>query len=365
MKLIYCINSLQNSGGMERVLTTKVNYLAEAFGYEVHIALFAMMGEPFFPLSQKVTIHNLDCRAKKDYHRKLEQLLMRIHPDITISLYGTEYTFLYRIKDGSRKVVEFHFSKYYLTHLVKGIRYLEYRPLHYLKAWFLQKREEYYARKYDKVVLLTQQDLKLWGNKSNMCYIPNPLSFRTDKKTDLTQKRMIAAGRYTAQKGFDLLIEAFHLIADDFKDWKISIYGEGQDESLLKELIRKYDLEKQIILHPTTSSIQEKMLESSIYILPSRYEGFGLVLTEAMECGLPCIAFDCECGPGEIITGQTTGILVPTSNINFLAQAMRQLMNSDILRNKYGRTGKEKVANYYAEKIMPKWKILFENIRNS
>lgn len=365
MKLLYCINSLQNSGGMERVLTTKVNYLAEHYDYKVDIALYSMDREPFFPLSQKVTLHNLDCKTKKEYRIRLEQLIMTNRPDITISLYGREYSFLYKIKDGSRKIVEFHFSKYYLTHLVRGIRHLKYRPLHYLKAWFLQKREEYYAHEYDKVVLLTRQDLNLWGNKPNMCFIPNPLSFRTDRTADLSQKRIIAAGRFIAQKGFDLLIDACGLIATDLRDWEINIYGEGQDEDLLKELIRKHRLEKQIVLHSSTAHIQDKMLESSIFVLSSRYEGFGLVLTEAMECGLPCIAFDCECGPGEIIIDRTTGILVSPIDANTLAQAITLLIDSETLRMKYGEKGKEKVACYYLENIMPKWKVLFENIINS
>lgn len=364
MKIVYCIHSLHRSGGMERVLTTKANYLAEHYGHEVHIITRVDEGEPFFQLSPWVIHHCLYASGKIDYRKKLTGMLYSIKPAITISMYGDEYAFLYKIKDGSKKIVEFHFSKYYLTHLVNGIAHLRFRKLHRLKAWWLQKREEKYASKYDKVVLLTKQDLELWGNKSNMCYIHNPLSFRSEKVSPAENRRIIAVGRYIAQKGFDLLIDAFALIAPSHPDWQLCIYGEGQDKFLLRQKIHDYSLESQVLLKQSTQHIAEEYIASSILVFPSRYEGFGLVLTESMECGLPCVAFDCECGPREIIADQKTGFLVKTGDIKGLADCMNKLMNDESLRKEMGKEGKLRVRQFYPEFIMEQWEQLFKDILN-
>lgn len=362
MKIAYCINSLNNPGGMERVLTTKINYLSEHFGHEIHVITMCNQEKPFFLLSKKIILHNMALTSRFKHREKLEKLLFEIRPDITVSMYGPEFTFLYKIKDGSKKIVEFHFSKNYLIHLVNGIQHLHFRLLHKLKVWFLQKKEEHYVPKYDKIILLTHQDLEFWGNKPNMCYIHNPLSFRSKESSILENKCIIAVGRYIAQKGFDILIDAYKPIAKEFPDWQLIIFGEGQDEKLLANKIKLYQLENQVILHPPTQNIQKKMLESSIFVFPSRYEGFGLVLTEAMECGLPCIAFDCECGPSEIILHNKSGFLIPNYDIFQLTTAMKKLMGDTMARKKMGQNGKRLVSKFYTEHIMEQWDKLFQEL---
>ncbi len=364
MKIVYCIHSLHHSGGMERVLTTKVNYLADHYGHEVHIALRKSEGNPFFTLSSSVICHDLQANSNSEHQKKLTSLLMLLRPHITISMYGSEFKFLYKIKDGSKKIVEFHFTKYYLSHLVNGIEHLPFRFLHQLKAWLLQKKEEKYTTYYDKVVLLTQADSELWGNKPNMCYIHNPLSFRSEEVSPLLNTRIIAVGRYIAQKGFGLLIDAFSTIAIDFPEWELVIYGEGQDKKLLEHRIKHYHLEKQVLLYPAEKNIQKKIIESSIFAFPSIYEGFGLVLTEAMECGLPCIAFDCECGPKEIIIPNISGFLVENKNLEELASRMKLLMSDLQLRKKMGSMGKEQVSQFYIEQIMRRWNQLFVELNS-
>ena len=362
MKIVYCTQSLYRPGGMERVLTSKVNYLSEQYGYEIHLAIMDGEKPPYFPLSSKIVCHNLAVKNKKEYYQKLSKLLFTLRPDITVSLYGAEFTFLYKIKDGSKKIVEFHFTKYYLTYLVKGIEHLRFRFLHQIKAWWMQKKESFYASKYDKVVLLTHRDLKIWGNKSNMCYIHNPVSFYSDSVASLQNKRIIAVGRYIAQKGFDLLIEVFGRIANKYPDWELCIFGEGQDERLLYEKIQKYELTAQIHLYPSVHDIKKELLNSSIFAFSSRYEGFGLVLTEAMECGLPCIAFDCECGPNEIIVDKETGFLIKLGDIDDFSSKLAILIQNMELRKEMGANGKIAVREFHAEKIMPQWSQLFVEI---
>ena len=279
MKIVYCIESLTNPGGMEIVLTTKANYLAETYGYEVHIAVKGFNKVIFFRLSHNINCHFLSAQNKQDYRIKLEQLLFEIKADICISMCGMEFSFLYKIKDGSKKLAEFHFTKHYLTHLVNGIENLKWKWLHLIKAYYIQLLESYYAKHYERVILLTKQDLNIWGMRSNMTFIHNPLSFRSDKISSLSQKRIIAAGRFIAQKGFLLLIEAFRHIAKHYPDWVLDIYGDGQEKSLMIKRIEQYNLQKQIhILHPI-QDIQKEFLKSAFFVFPSIYEGFGLVLT--------------------------------------------------------------------------------------
>lgn len=362
MKIVYCIDSLSHSAGMERVLTTKANYLSENYKYDVYIVTKKGKHNPFFELYDKIKIVFLDANSNKDYYKKLSEALLEIKPDIAISLYGSEASFLYKIKDGSKKIIEFHFSKYYLTHLVNGIKVLKYRRLHLLKAWYIQKKEEYLASKYDKVVLLTKQDLELWGNKGNMTYIHNPLSFRSDKVSCLENKKIIAVGRLIAQKGFDLLIESFDFVSQKYPEWTLDIYGDGPDYELLNALILKYNLSDNIKLHTPVLNIKEKLLESSIFVFPSRYEGFGLVLTEAMECGLPCIAFDCECGPREIIEDNVSGFLVPKFDLNEFSLKICFLIENFEQRKILGSNSKRLAENFNIDLIMKKWNILFNKI---
>jgi glycosyltransferase involved in cell wall biosynthesis len=362
VKIAYCIASLTVPAGMERVLVTKANCLAEQFDYyDVHI-ITLHGGNSFFDLSKKITCHNMDIKNARDHRKKLKNILYDIRPDITVSLCGAELSFLYKIKDGSKKIVEFHFSKNYLIHLVNGIHHLKYRFLHKIKVWFAQKRESYYAPKYDKVVLLTQRDLGLWKNKSNMCYVHNPLSFRCNDKANPASKRIIAAGRLIAQKGFDLLIDAFSFISMDFPDWEVMIFGDGQDLNYLNDKIRLANLDKRIKICPSTNNIRDEFLKGSIFAFPSRYEGFGLVLTEAMECGLPCIAFDCECGPSEIITDNETGLLIPAGDVEKLSEALKKLMNDTSLRKQMGENACAGVHRFYVENIMPQWDALFKQV---
>lgn len=350
---------------MERVLTIKANYLAEHMGYEVHIITRTDEGEPFFSLSPRVKLHNLQAKTQKEFRTLLTSALFDIRPAITVSLYGAESRFLYKINDGSKKVIEFHFCKYYLTHLVEGITTLKFRTLHRIKAWWLQKREERLAQHYDKVVLLTRQDLGLWGEKTNMCYIPNPLSFRSAQVATLETQRIIAVGRLIAQKGFDLLLDAFSLIYKQHPDWTINIYGDGQDRDTLIQKINAYGMQEQVQLLPPEKDIRKALLNSSILLFPSRYEGFGLVLTEAMECGLPCIAFDCECGPREIVEDGVTGYLVPVGNVKELAEKIEILITQPVLRTKMGEQAKKNVERFYPEHVLKQWDCLFQELIGS
>ena len=199
----------------------------------------------------------------------------------------------------------------------------------------------------------------LWGSPSNMVAIPNPLSFTSDKKSNYRNRKIVAMGRYIAQKGFDLLIEAFSKIASAHPEWCLEIYGEGQDKNNLQGMIEDYNLANQVSLLPPVKDVQSVMCSADFFVFPSRYEGFGLVLTEAMECGLPCVAFDCECGPSDIVEDGISGKLVAEGNVNALAESMSMLMGNLTLTSEMGYNARKCVKRFYLQHIMKRWEKIF------
>jgi len=377
MRLVYCKNSLGLGAGMERVLCTKVNYFADVPGYEVFIVLTSPIPENlFFQFSPTVTILSLDIKASepktwqfffktkfhKEYERKLNALLLDIRPDVTISMFGREILFLHQLNDGSKKVLEFHFSRNYLTHLVEGLPDTKLKWLR--KRWvsLIQYRDRYYSKKYNHIVLLTEKDKQLWQGNDRFSVIPNPLSFVSEEKALLENKKILAMGRYIAQKGFDLLIQAFALLKEKFPDWNLFIYGEGPDYDFLSNKIKELSLKDNVFLKNPVQNVEKIMLDSSLFVFPSRYEGFGLVLTEAMTCGVPCVSFDCECGPSDIIQNEVDGFLVEAGNVRLLAEKMELLMQNKELRIEMGGKAKENVRKFDVPVIMNLWKDYFEQL---
>lgn len=359
MKIFYCIDSLEKSGGTERVTTTKVNWFAEQADIEVYVVTINDK-TPYFQLSDKVNriVLNVEPLSSKKYTAEISKYIDKIKPDVCIAVSGIATNVLYKLNDHSKKIIEFHYTKNFLVNFVKGIRKIRFKNLHVLKMRWLQWRLQKQAKKYDCMVGLTKRDVGLWGNPKNMTYIYNPLSFRSSIKSTCDNKKIIAVGSWTPAKGMDQLIEAFALIAPKHTDWAVEIYGSGQDEALLRELIAQNNLEDQVFLFEPCKNIGQKLVEASIYAFPSRSDGFGLVITEAMECGLPTVAMDCECGPREIVTSET-GIVVADKDTREFANALEKLIDDEDLRKSMGKRASAEVKRFYPDNIMPNWVNLF------
>lgn len=362
LRIVYCIDSLIPSGGTERVTTTKLNWLVNQPNIELWVVTLKEDKDPYFDLNKKVNRKMLEAFDEKSYKGVLEDFLKEIHPDVTVAVSGYSRSVLPSINDGSKKVLEFHFTKNFLVNFVNGMRNDKLHYLRLAKMYYLQWQIARKVKKFDKFVGLTKRDVSLWGNPKNMTYIYNPLSFQSIKKSTCENKRIIAVGSWTPAKGMDQLLHAFGMIAKRYPDWKLDLYGRGQDEELLKSLIQQYRMENQVSLHYSVPNIGEKLVESSIYAFPSRSDGFGLVITEAMECGLPTVAMDCECGPREIVT-QKTGIVVPDKDIAAFSKALEKLMLDENLRKNMGAAAQKEVERFYCDNIMPQWVQLFENLK--
>ena len=378
LKIVYCIPSLYYPSGMERVVTLKANYFAEVYGYEVVIILTdGKDKKPFYSLSPLVKIINLEInydelygkpflkktvlylKKQRIFKNRLRDCLFNLKPDISISTLRREINFFNSIKDGSIKIGEIHFSKANYRDF-KGEKIINI--VQKLIAFFWMRQLIYQLKKLDRFITLTEEDKMLWTELKNVQTINNPLSFFPDRFSQCGNKQIIAAGRYVPQKGFDLLIEAWDLVEKKHPDWKLLIFGDG-DRKLLENIIIKNNLQNCYLKH-STNDIASEFINSSIYVLSSRFEGFGMVIIEAMVCGVPPIAFDCPCGPKDIINNLKDGILVNSGDINELAEKICFLIENEDIRKDMGSNARKNAERFKIEHIAEQWKLLFEELIN-
>ncbi|RGQ75478.1 glycosyltransferase family 4 protein [Phocaeicola plebeius] len=376
MKIIYCTHSTYNPGGMERVLLNKVTYLSALPEWEVSVVTTDQHQRPsFYPFPEKVRMTDLEINysddndkgiwkkitsylcKRKEHKRKLTALLLKEKPDIVVSLYPSESSFIPDIKDGSKKVLELHFNKFFrIQYGRKGIIGL-------IDRW-RTRQDERIVRRFDKFVVLTNEDKGYWGGLPNIEVIPNAAIHVSKNYSEVKNKRVIAVGRLDYQKGFDRLIQAWKLVQHTgrFSDWKLDIFGQGEWREMLQQMIDKQGLQNTVKINPPTNAILNEYVHSSLLVMSSNYEGFGMVLVEAMSCGVPVISFDCKCGPKDIIQPGINGLLVPNGDIQALADAMMKVMEDEAYRKMLSLNARKVVDTYSEQAVMSQWILLFTSI---
>ncbi|AQW97063.1 glycosyltransferase family 4 protein [Elizabethkingia anophelis] len=378
IKVLYCIPSLYNPGGMERIITDKINSLAEDYKYEVTLVTTDQMGKKiFFDLNNNIDVRHLDLdfnstfnlpllkkrlEIKKRsiiYKKKLEEIIEAKQIDICISTGGKELEFLNFLKGNCKKVFESHFSKDYRRQfLVSRSPGLKSEIIGRIRSQQLINQ----TKKLDKVIVLTQHDLKDWSTShSNVAQIYNFCSFSSDKIPDYKIKRAIAIGRLDAQKGFDMLIDSWVINKDKLVEWRLDIYGQGEWEDMLKQKIIDNKLEQNITLKGVTNDIKTELQNSSLFLFSSRYEGFGLAIIEAMTVGLPVISFDCPQGPSEMVNTDN-GFLIELGDLNGFSNAIVKVTSDNELRKKMGEISKINSNKFSKPEIMKSWDLVFKDI---
>jgi len=376
-KIAYCTPALYSAGGVERVVSLKASYFAETYGYDVTIIVTeGKERECFFPLSDKVRVINLQInfedlwhvsfikkiflylKKQRQYKKLLTNHLMRLQPDFTITTLRREINFIASISDGSIKIGELHVNR-------ANYRNFSDRDSNIIKrsfahVWMISLIR--HLKQLDKMVVLTDCALYDWPELNNIVKIPDPLPFHINERSTLEHKRIISIGRYDYDKGNDLLLQVWAKIEKQMPEWTLDIYGNGNRipyETQIKHL--GIDTSR-CRLHGPSTDVQKEYLASSIFVLPSRYEGFGLVLIEAMACGVPIVSFDCENGPRSIISNGVNGFLIPPFDINVFAEKAILLMNDDNLRKKMGENAQKSAAQYDIERVGLQWKQLFNEL---
>ena len=376
MKLVYIFSSFAAKGGTERIFCDKMNWLAEVAGYEIVFVTYEQGNHPFaYPLSNKIRHVDLNTRffttgamsllkrirfkftMPRLFKHRLRKLLDEIQPDVVVSTTYALPLFREILSQPYRHVVESHVCYYQLL-LQKKFTHI---------SWLDRKIARHLLemlKRCEKVVVLTHKDAACWKGYDNIEVIHNVVTNYPEKITDVADrpKRIIAVGRLQAQKGFDLLIQSWQLIAARHPDWQLVVYGHGGDLQKLQQQLEKAGLTSSMTFAGATDNIYKEYQNSAFYVMSSRYEGWGLVLVEAMSCGLPCVSFDCPYGPSDIIRDGEDGFLVENGNIQQLAEKMELLINNKELRERLGVRARLNAARFTSDNIMPQWTKLFETI---
>jgi len=371
MRILYINDAWAIWGGVERVLIDKMNYLANEDGYEIYSITYDQGTNPMpFSLSPQVIYCDLDVRLylhyryhglKKYYYRyKLEKLLIKrlqseigeIMPDVIVCPRVEMIDYILKAKGNIPLIFESHSSYKWIAMEKKGL------------IWFFKQR--YYNRlvkNTQMVVALTEGDALEWRKVTNhVSVIPNVVHLNeTGRYSDCCSKSVIFVGRYSYQKDIRTLLKIWEQVHQRHPDWSLHIFGSyGDEQETLPSLIQRMGMN--IVAHEPTSTIFEEYLRSSLLLMTSRYEPFGLVLPEAMSCGLPVVAFDCPYGPADIITHEIDGFLVPGRDVNRYAEYVCQLIENPELRQTMGAAGIKGSQRYQADKIMPQWQKLFVSL---
>ena len=372
MHILYNIAGFYRPAGMERVLADKANWLV-AHGHQVSILTTEQQGRPnAFPLDNRIVLRDLAIGyednnggslwnklvhypGKQRRHRKaLEAALRELQPDITVSMFCNEVNLIPRLKDGSRKVLEVHFSRF------KRLQYGR-RGLWGLVNRLRSAQDARMARRYSRFVVLTEEDKKNWGPMDTLRVIPNPVHFQPEKPATLDGRTVIAVGRYTHQKGLERLIEAWSRIPGK-AGWILRLVGDGEDRQALESQIEKLRVKDSVRLGRAEQDMASVYENAAILALSSRYEGLPMALIESQAFGVPAVAFDCQCGPREIIHDGVNGFLVKEGDVDGLASALQRLMQDEQLRKSMGAAAFQNAGRWDTDSIMKQWINLFQEI---
>ena len=362
MKIAYVYSTMARTGGTERMILEKANYLSERYSYDVTIiSCFQRQDEKnYFYTSKKVKQINLDIpfhtqykykypkrlwikwKLNRELKKSIIQSVKQVDPDIIIGVSRLKANFISSIKCRAKKIIECHEVRYNTLYDGGVNSSFPIRVLMKIYEFFYFRGIE---RNADAVVTLTGEDKLLWRRAKRVEVIPNFSTMPVSQFSDCSSKRVIAVGRLVWEKGFGRLIQVWTIVSTKHPDWHLDIYGEGTMCDTLKTLIRLYKT-KSVTIHEFTPNISQEYASSSICAVTSYYEGFSLALLEAIKHGLPCVAFDCPFGPRSIINDSYSGFLVNDGDIRVFAERICLLIENETLRKQFSKTSIE-IANTF------------------
>lgn len=362
-------------GGIENAITTLANTLVSKYNVEI-LSVYRLYNEPVYKLDEKVKVHYISnikpnkkemmyYLKKKNFsmflkgisqsiktgfvkYVKTPDVLRKIDTDVIIST-RTVHNFLISkfVSNDVKKIAWEHNhhnnKKKYINSLVKSCRNVNNLVL-------VSSELSLFYKKYlgDKVV-----------------YIPNCLDKMPNKLSKLDSKNLVAVGRLSKEKGFDDLLKLFKKISIKHPDWKLNIVGDGMEKNNLLDLARELKLGDKVVFHGYQNKdyINNLLLESSIYLMTSHTESFGLVLIEAMSYGIPCLSYTSAQGANELIDDGENGYLIKNRSEEEMISKIELLIEDDKLRNKFGKNARAKSKNYSNEVILEKWQKLVNKRR--
>jgi len=378
--VLYSIGSLRSQGGVERVLSTKAGIFADQLQYEIHVATNDSEHIPAYGFAPNIKIHFLGIcneisqktniiyrylnnrKIKAALYTRYQRLISEIKPNVVIVLErGTDDFYLPHICHKLNIPIcrEFHFAKQAVYERAKLMPLLT--RLKYLIAY--NRIFNAFDKSYDNLILLTKKD-QLDGNyKANTVVIPNVVKLKPSNYIpNYESKRVITVGSmYDNRKGFNTLIQIWNNVTKLYPDWTLHICGDGKERSNLEKLVNQLSLEKVVFFHGNVNNISDFYRSSSFFVSASIAEGLPMVLIEAMNEGLPCIAYDCPTGPSEIITDGFNGRIVKLRDTEGLEQAILDYIKEPGLACAHGNNAKESVVRFSPSKVIPMWQEFFKS----
>ena len=392
IKLAYCLLGNYQPGGVERITASKANYFA-SLGYEVYLITSSQAGRDFYyEVDSRVKHIDLDIRydlsenlprlkaywpMQKKYrlhHQRLARVLMEIQPDITIASGYHENRFVYKIKDGSIKVIEHHNPKSWNVLMYNSVLRAIPNPslktrlsfsLRMLWGRLMTLKYSWYDKHYDVLVLLTEEDQQGFKWHHHTEVIPNPRPLEFDSSATLDNPIVLAVGRLVPQKDMGELISIWSRLAYDYPEWQLHIVGDGYMRDSLESQIDELGLRKQVVLQGNTTNVALYYMRASISVSTSAYEGFPLTMLETITAGLPLVTYACPCGPRDLIQDGSNGFLVEMGDKATFEARLRILMNDIELRKRMGRNARESAELYTHDRVMQKWDVLFKSLLKS
>lgn len=362
MKIIFNTDQIHLHGGIEKVMATKVNYWVNLPNVEVYIVTTEQQGnKPCYEIDDRVQLIDLGINYNRSksyfsienirkailHYKKQKALFKKLQPDVIISPnYNFDHYWLPFIKGNSKLIKERHSSRYLEVNQRKkasGLGKLKFQ----FTDWI-----EY---KYNHIVVLNEDEAK-YVRTGNAIVIPNPID-PTPLQAHLQNKQVMAAGRIAPVKGFDHLIKAWKMVYQEAPDWELHIYGDnyGSTQQELEELIKKYALQEVIHFKGAVDNLPDKMVEYNIYALSSVTECFPTVLLEALNVGLPVVAYDCPNGPRNIIKNNKDGFLAENQNFNDLAEKLIRVIKDSELQEYCSLKAKHNSIRFSTQNIMKQW----------
>jgi len=369
-------------GGTVRTVFNQAAYLSRDHDVEI-VSQLRERKEPFFALPPGVTLTPVDDRVDTDRLGRLEKRLherltrrpsLLVHevdvsyPRITLWTDLQLVRYLRRQRGGILMATRPSLNLLLGQLAAPGVLTVGQEHMNFPQhnpAIATTLHREY--RRLDALTVLTNGDLEdysrvLAGSGTRVTRIPNSVSPLTGGPADPTSRIVVAAGRLTNQKGFDRLIPAFQQVAAAHPDWSLRIYGSGPHRAKLQRAILDRGLYNNVRLMGRANSMGEEFAKASIYVMSSRFEGFPMVLLEAMSKGLAVVSFDCPRGPADLITAGEDGLLVPNGDIDGLAQGLLQLVDDEDRRRRLGAAAVRTAAHYDAEAVGRQWDDLLSDL---
>lgn len=365
-------------GGVERSISTLSNMLADIYEIEI-ISVYKLLDKPAFDIDKRVKIRYLLPNLKPngaELKTAIKDLnIANISRQSIIALkvlWNRKYKIIKEIKELDADIV--------ISTRVLFTRWLsKYGNKNIIKI-AQEHRHHNNNKKYIKLVInacknidylmpvskeLTNFYSKLLKNNKTKClFIPQALEYIPDTNSALDQKNIISIGRLSKEKGFITLIDVFKLVNDKYPDWTLNVIGDGIERKNIEAKIKEHNLSEKIVMHGYCDReyIEKQLLNTSIYVMTSYEESFGLVLIEAESFGIPCIAFDSAQGATEIIRNNKNGYLIKQRNITEMSEKIIKLIEDIKLRKAMGQEAKKDTLKYSKEIISKKWYDFIKNI---